>query len=67
MLTLVAALIGLIGLSRIYLGVHYPSDIVAGYLTGSVWLVTSIAVARLLALIYPRRDVASEKPATRAA
>lgn len=67
MLTLVVALIGLIGLSRIYLGVHYPSDIVAGYLTGSVWLITSIAVARLLALIYPRRDVATEKPATKVA
>ena len=27
-----------IGFSRIYLGVHYPSDVVAGYAAGSVWI-----------------------------
>lgn len=31
-------LIGLIGLSRIYLGVHWPSDVVAGYAAAIVWL-----------------------------
>lgn len=33
-------LILLIGISRIYLGVHYPSDVVAGYIAGGWWLVT---------------------------
>ena len=29
----------LIGLSRLYLGVHYPTDILAGYLAALLWLV----------------------------
>jgi membrane-associated phospholipid phosphatase len=35
-------LILLIGISRIYLGVHYPSDVVAGFAAGSFWLVSCI-------------------------
>jgi undecaprenyl-diphosphatase len=31
-----------IGLSRVYLGVHYPSDIAAGYLVGILWVGTVI-------------------------
>jgi undecaprenyl-diphosphatase len=29
----------LIGLSRLYLGVHYPTDVIAGYLSALLWLV----------------------------
>lgn len=39
---LVSILLLLIGLSRVYLGAHYPSDVVAGYLAGAVWLMINI-------------------------
>ena len=35
---LALALIALIGFSRIYLGVHYPSDVVGGVAAGTVWV-----------------------------
>lgn len=38
MTILLAVLIISIGISRIYLGVHYPSDVIAGYAAGGFWL-----------------------------
>lgn len=40
-------LIAAIGLSRIYLGVHYPTDVVAGYLTAAIWVGSMIAFDRV--------------------
>ena len=37
--TVAAILIGLIGISRIYLNVHHPSDVAAGYLVALAWIV----------------------------
>ncbi|WP_051314966.1 phosphatase PAP2 family protein [Alteribacter aurantiacus] len=37
-------LILFIGLSRVYLGVHYFSDIIAGFLTGGLWIAISVFV-----------------------
>jgi undecaprenyl-diphosphatase len=36
--TVAALLVLAIGYSRIYLGVHYPSDVLAGYLAALVWV-----------------------------
>jgi undecaprenyl-diphosphatase len=41
-------LVGMIGLSRIYLGVHYPSDVIAGYLAGAVWITAVAVVDKIL-------------------
>lgn len=43
---LAAVLIAAIGLSRIYLGVHYPSDVLAGYLAAAVWVSSLVAADR---------------------
>ncbi|MCY7406797.1 MAG: phosphatase PAP2 family protein [Alkalinema sp. CAN_BIN05] len=38
-----AVVIGAIGLSRLYLGVHWPTDIFAGYGVGFLWVMMNIA------------------------
>ncbi|GIO61271.1 phosphatase PAP2 family protein [Paenibacillus cineris] len=44
MIVIGVALTLLIGISRIYLGVHYPSDVFGGYLASATWLMLSIYI-----------------------
>ncbi|MGH9956491.1 MAG: phosphatase PAP2 family protein [Pyrinomonadaceae bacterium] len=51
-----AVLVLLIGLSRVYLGVHYPSDVLAGYVAGFVWLVVVLSADKVMEARLRRKD-----------
>ena len=47
------SLIALIGVSRIYLGVHYVSDVLAGYAVGFLWLLIAVSISEWLFSRHP--------------
>jgi undecaprenyl-diphosphatase len=56
------ALVALVGLSRIYVGDHWASDVAGAYLLGSLWLVLTIAVYRWgKPRFFVRQPLAPEK------
>jgi membrane-associated phospholipid phosphatase len=46
-----------VGSSRIYLGVHYPSDVLAGYTAAIIWLIAVAAADRWLSVHYKHLPV----------
>lgn len=43
---MLAALINFIGVSRVYLRVHYASDVLAGFCVGLMWLLLSLWILK---------------------
>lgn len=56
LLAIAAALLVLgIGLSRVYFGVHYPTDVLGGYIAGAIWLAFTIGVVQAAEWYAARR------------
>ncbi|MBC7873387.1 MAG: phosphatase PAP2 family protein [Ferruginibacter sp.] len=62
LIVLLVLLILIIGFTRIYLRVHYPSDVFAGFATGFLWLVTSLWVVKKLEQYSKRKAVRVVEP-----
>ena len=63
LVVILGSLVALVGLSRIYLGDHWASDVTGAYLLGSLWLALSITVYRWgKTRFFVRQPLAPEKP-----
>jgi membrane-associated phospholipid phosphatase len=63
LLVILVGMIVLIGPSRIYVGQHWASDVVASYLIGSVWLALSILIYRWgKTRFFVNQPIAKETP-----
>ncbi|MEG4026193.1 MULTISPECIES: phosphatase PAP2 family protein [unclassified Microcoleus] len=58
--SLTVVLIAAIGLSRLYLGVHWPTDVIAGYMAGFIWLIACILSLEVWKQFHDSRPVPEE-------
>jgi undecaprenyl-diphosphatase len=54
-LALALTIVVLVGVSRVYLGVHWASDIAGGWSAGAVWLTSAVVAFEMLLRIRARR------------
>jgi undecaprenyl-diphosphatase len=59
-----AVYIFIIGLTRLYLGVHYPSDVIAGWSISGAWVLLVFAMLRGRAFLRVVPPVTANKPRT---
>ncbi|MBV9258550.1 MAG: phosphatase PAP2 family protein, partial [Ktedonobacteraceae bacterium] len=59
LITIMTGLISTIGPSRVYLGAHWPSDVMAGYVYGGLWVSGLMALyLRVKSWLHPSRGKA---------
>lgn len=54
----------LIGISRVYLRVHYASDVVAGFAVGTVWLISSVHILNRIEKLGSKKIAVESVPPT---
>jgi membrane-associated phospholipid phosphatase len=54
-LAVALTMVVLVGVSRVYLGVHWASDIAGGWSAGTVWLAAAVAAFEMLLRVRQRR------------